>query len=103
MPEPRHPPGLLATASQELVRSLRIGGLFTLKALLLALLEPIDQLRELESVGDFTARLAVLEEAKSMPFGAVWDMYCLQQGVPTGMNWLNEVRNYEDKVLCLRG
>ncbi|MCP4639736.1 MAG: L-rhamnose isomerase, partial [bacterium] len=51
-----------------------------IKALLIALLEPTDTLRTLEASGDYTARLALLEEIKSLPFGAVWDYYCLKQG-----------------------
>jgi len=73
-----------------------------LKALLLALLEPTDLLRELEANGDYTARLAVLEELKSMPFGPVWDYYCLKQGVPVGAAWINEVKQYEKDVLSER-
>ena len=73
-----------------------------LKALLLALLEPTDLLRELEANGDYTARLALLEELKSMPFGPVWDYYCLKQGVPVGAAWLNEVKQHEEQVLSKR-
>jgi len=73
-----------------------------LKALLLALLEPTRMLRELELDGDYTARLAVLEELKSMPFGPVWDYYCLKQGVPVGAAWINEVKQYEKDVLSER-
>lgn len=79
-----------------------IGSRNTLKALLMALLEPIDRLRDLERAGDFTARLAWIEEQKSLPFGAVWDYYCLQQGAPVGAAWLDEVRTYERNVLLLR-
>jgi len=74
-----------------------------IKALLLALLEPTDLLRELEDNGDYTARLALLEAIKSMPFGAVWDYYCLKQGVPAGAAWLNKVKQYENDVLAKRG
>jgi L-rhamnose isomerase len=80
-----------------------IGARSTLKALLLALLEPIDTLRRKEAANDYTARLAMLEECKSLPFAAVWDYYCLQQGVPTGMDWLAEVQAYERDVLARRG
>ncbi|MCS7033668.1 MAG: L-rhamnose isomerase, partial [Phycisphaerae bacterium] len=73
------------------------------KALLLALLEPIEQLRYLESTGDFTGRLAMLEELKSLPFGAVWDWFCHTAGVPVGLAWLEEVRAYERDVLSRRG
>jgi L-rhamnose isomerase len=80
-----------------------IGARSTLKALLLALLEPIAALREQEAAGDYTARLATLEEVKSLPFAAVWDYYCLQQSVPIGREWLAEVRAYERDVLARRG
>lgn len=72
------------------------------KALLKALLEPIDQLRAAERSGDYTGRLALLEEAKTLPFGAVWDHYCESAGVPVGEAWLADVRQYERDVLSLR-
>jgi L-rhamnose isomerase len=80
-----------------------IGTRCMLKALLLALLEPTQTLREREAAGDYTSRLALLEELKAMPFGAVWDYYCLRQGVPVGPAWLDEVRAYERDVLARRG
>ncbi|MEG9544721.1 L-rhamnose isomerase [Mannheimia sp. HC-2023] len=73
------------------------------KALLKALLEPTDQLKELENRRDFTARLALLEEQKSLPWQAVWAMYCERNGVPAGSHWLEDVCDYERKVLSLRG
>jgi L-rhamnose isomerase len=74
-----------------------------LKALLLALLEPVDRLRDDERRGDFTARLALQEELKTLPAGAVWDYYCLQAGVPVGPTaWLEDVRRYESEVLSQR-
>ena len=79
-----------------------IGTRALLKALLLALLEPIDTLRERESSGDLTMRLALLEELKSLPFGAVWDYHCMTQGVPVGADWLNENKTYEREVLSRR-
>ena len=79
-----------------------IGARNTLRALLVALLEPIEQLRQLERAGDFGARLALMEEQKSLPFGAVWDYYCLKQGVPVGGGWLDRVREYEKKELSRR-
>jgi L-rhamnose isomerase len=79
-----------------------IGTRATLKALLIALLEPIDRLRELESDGDFTARLALLEELKTMPYAAVWDYYCLTQNAPVGPAWIGEVKQYEHQVLSQR-
>ena len=72
------------------------------KALLLALLEPRIRLREAEAAGDFTTRLALLEEAKSMPFGAVWDRFCEERSVPVGEAWLAEVKSYESSVLAKR-
>jgi L-rhamnose isomerase len=72
------------------------------KALLQALLEPTTILREYEEKGDFTSRLALLEELKSYPFGAVWDYYCLQKNVPVQEKWLEEIRKYENKVLSKR-
>ncbi|NLW50838.1 MAG: L-rhamnose isomerase [Candidatus Brocadiaceae bacterium] len=79
-----------------------IGTRAFLKALLLAMLEPTDRLRRMELEGDTTGRLALLEELKSLPFGAVWDYHCLQCGVPVGPAWLEEIRRYERKVLSQR-
>jgi L-rhamnose isomerase len=79
-----------------------IGTRNMLKALLLAMVEPIGQLRKAEASGDFTGRLALLEEAKGLPFGAVWDYYCLKQGVPVASAWIDEVRQYEKDVLSQR-
>ena len=73
-----------------------------LKALLIALLEPADKLLEMESAGDFTSRLATLEELKTLPFGPVWDYYCLKADVPIGPAWLQAVKDYEAKVLSQR-
>ncbi|HOW17693.1 MAG TPA: L-rhamnose isomerase [Phycisphaerae bacterium] len=79
-----------------------IGARNMIKALLAALLEPTDQLRRYERSGDFTSRLAMFEELKTMPFAAVWDYYCLQAGVPVGAEWLAKVKDYEAKVLSRR-
>jgi L-rhamnose isomerase len=79
-----------------------IGTRCMIKALLLALLEPTAKLRELEAAGDFTSRLAWLEEDKTLPLGAVWDFYCLRQNVPAGTAWLDEVKAYERDVLSRR-
>ncbi len=79
-----------------------IGTRAMIKALLLALLEPTDRLRDLEQSGDLTGRLATIEELKTLPFGAVWDQYCLQQDVPVGAAWLEEVRAYEREVTSRR-
>jgi L-rhamnose isomerase len=79
-----------------------VGTRNALRALLLALLEPIEHLRALEVAGDYTARLALLEELKGLPSGAVWDYYCLQQGVPVGWGYLDEIRTYEQRELARR-
>jgi L-rhamnose isomerase len=79
-----------------------IGSRNVLRALLLALLEPIARMRELEVAGDYTRRLALLEELKGMPFGAVWDYFCLRQGVPVGMRFMREIRDYEGRELAKR-
>jgi L-rhamnose isomerase len=79
-----------------------IGARCLLKALLIALLEPTARLRELENAGDNTARLALLEESKTLPFGAVWDAYCQRKDVPAGDSWLREVKDYERRVLSRR-
>jgi len=79
-----------------------IGTRCTIKALLTAFLEPTALLSRFESDEDYTSRLAVLEELKTLPFGSVWDYYCLQQQVPTGADWLDIIRLYENKVLSHR-
>ncbi len=79
-----------------------IGTRSMLKALLMAMLEPTDTLRQFENEGDYTSRLAMLEELKTMPFGAVWDYYCLKAGVPVGKQWLAQVKDYEATVLSQR-
>ena len=73
------------------------------KALLRALLEPTNQLRQLENDGDYTARLALLEEQKSLPWQAIWEMYCQRHDTPAGSQWLDSVRAYENAVLSQRG
>jgi len=73
------------------------------KALLAALLQPTEHLRQVEAACDATARLALLEEIKTLPLGAVWDYWCLRSDVPVGAGWLEEVRRYERQVLALRG
>jgi len=79
-----------------------IGTRSALKCLLVALLEPAAMLRQFEAEGDFTSRLAMLEELKSLPFGAVWDEHCRRQNVPVGRTWLAEVKTYESDVLANR-
>ncbi len=73
------------------------------KAMLWALLEPFEQLRELEVARDYTARLILFETMKTLPFGAIWDYYCLQQSVPLDTAVSAVVRRYEHDVTRLRG
>lgn len=79
-----------------------IGTRNMLKALLYALLMPVKQLKALQEEGNFTKRLAVLEEFKTYPFGAVWDYYCEIMGVPVRESWLDDINAYEKDVLSLR-
>jgi L-rhamnose isomerase len=78
------------------------GARAVLVALLLALLEPAAKLRECESAGDLFGRLALLESAKLMPFGAVWDRHCASANVPAGQDWISSIRDYERSVLSHR-
>jgi L-rhamnose isomerase len=73
-----------------------------IKALLIGLLEPAHLLRDAEQKMDFTRRLATFEELKSLPWGAVWDYYCLQKGAPAGLDWHEKIRQYESRVLAVR-
>ena len=90
-------------ASINRIAAWTIGTRNALRGLLMALLEPIDALRAYEVDENYTARLAMLEELKGMPFGAVWDYYCLQQNVPIGFAFMDEIRSYEETVLAHRG
>ncbi|WP_321996469.1 L-rhamnose isomerase [Draconibacterium orientale] len=72
------------------------------KAFLIAMLEPTNDLVAIEEAGKNFERLAMLEELKTMPFSAVWDYYCLQEGVPTGMAYIGEIQQYEKDVLLKR-
>ena len=89
-------------ASINRVAAWTIGARNTLRALLVALLEPREMLRQFEVEGDFSSRLALEEELKSMPFGAAWDYYCLQKSVPVGMDFMNVIQDYEKKELSKR-
>jgi len=79
-----------------------IGARATMKAILLALLEPLEMLKKEEAAGNFTARLALLEEARDLPASAVWDQFCASQGVPVGAAWLDVVAEYERSVQSRR-
>ncbi|MCW3794717.1 L-rhamnose isomerase [Paenibacillus sp. LS1] len=79
-----------------------VGTRNTVKALLRAMLEPVDALKQAELDGDYTLRLALTEEFKSYPFGAIWDYYCAQQGVPVREQWITDIKTYEQNVLLQR-
>ncbi|MHA2035357.1 MAG: L-rhamnose isomerase [Promethearchaeota archaeon] len=72
------------------------------KSLLYAMLQPWDILKEYEEKGKYFQRLALLEELKSLPFGSVWDHFCLKNDVPVGVSWINEIEKYDEKVLRKR-
>jgi L-rhamnose isomerase len=74
----------------------------TQKAIMLALLNPTARIREYDENGRYFERLALLEEAKSMPFGAIWDYYCLTEDVPVGQDYIVEIQNYEKDILSRR-
>jgi L-rhamnose isomerase len=80
-----------------------IGARNVLRAGLISLLEPTEQLRRLEVAGDYTGRLALLEETKGLPWAAVWDYFCLRRGVPAGIRFLDEIKAYEKSVQSQRG
>lgn len=79
-----------------------IGTRNTQKALLKALLEPTKDLKDMENAFDFTSRLAYTEDLKDFPYADVWNYFCLQNNVPVGLDWLTEVRQYEEDVLSKR-
>ncbi|MFK5004985.1 L-rhamnose isomerase [Lactococcus formosensis subsp. bovis] len=79
-----------------------IGTRNTQKAILKAMLEPIQDLKEMELEFNFTKRIAYTEELKDFPYADVWNYFCEQNGVPVGLDWLEEVRNYEEEVLMKR-
>lgn len=73
------------------------------KALLWALLQPDDELKAMQDQGDFTGRLMLQEEAKTLPFADIWAEYCHRAGVPEGREWFEIVKQYETEVLGKRG
>ena len=72
------------------------------KALLEALLEPLDLLLSLEDTNENGNRMALAEELKTLPFGAVWDFYCLERGIPVGTDWIARATAYEKDCLARR-
>jgi L-rhamnose isomerase len=89
-------------ASINRVAAWTIGTRNMIKALLYAMLVPNEYLKQLQEEGNFTERLALMEEFKTYPFGAIWDYYCEKMGVPVRESWLEEVKDYENEVLSKR-
>lgn len=89
-------------ASVNRVAAWAVGGRNMQKALLWALLMPNAELAAYQNEADYTRMLAVSEEAKTLPFGAVWDEYCRRTGAPVGRAWIDEALAYERDVLAKR-
>jgi L-rhamnose isomerase len=79
-----------------------VGARATQKCLLHALLEPVKTLRGYENSGKLFERLALLEEDKSMPWGAVYDYFCMKNGVAVGEDYIKDIETYEADVLSRR-
>ena len=79
-----------------------IGSRATQKCVMQALLEPLAKLREYEANDQLFERLALLEEGKSLPWNAVWDMFCLKNNVPIGEDFIAEIEKYEADVTSKR-
>ncbi|HOJ10942.1 MAG TPA: L-rhamnose isomerase [Clostridiales bacterium] len=79
-----------------------VGARSVLKAIMISLLEPTDLLMKEEINGNLGNRLALMEELKTLPFAAVWDKYCFENNIPVGPAWLNDIEEYEEKVLLRR-
>lgn len=86
-------------ASINRIAAWTIGTRNTLKAILYALLEPTDLLKKLEIEGNFTKRLALLEELKAMPWQTVWDFYCESKNVRVGLSYMDVIEDYEKEIL----
>ena len=89
-------------ASVNRVAAWTIGMRNAAKALLYALLSPNEKLAALQNESRFTEALALSEEVKTLPLGAVWDEYCRRSSVPVGMAWFSEIEEYEKNVLSAR-
>jgi L-rhamnose isomerase len=89
-------------ASINRIAAYAIGLRATRKAILYALLDPSAQLAKLEKAGDNAGRLALMDEMRTMPFGAVWSQLCQQANAPADHDWMPEVASYTKKVLAKR-
>lgn len=90
-------------ASINRIMAWSIGARATRKAILSAMLEPSQLLKDAENTGNFGTRLALMEELKNLPLSAVWDQLCQNQAVPTGLDWINTSNRYETEILLKRG
>jgi L-rhamnose isomerase len=90
-------------ASINRIAAYAIGLRATRKAILYALLDPSNKLKQLEAEGNNAGRLAMMDEMKTMPFGAVWDYLCAKGNAPLDHAWMDDVKNYEASVLRKRG
>jgi L-rhamnose isomerase len=79
-----------------------VGARAVLKALLFALLEPVEHIIKIEECGNNFKRLAMLEDLKSMPYGVIWEYYCMKHNVPTGTDYIEAIMDYENTVLAKR-
>jgi L-rhamnose isomerase len=89
-------------ASINRMGALVIGARATLKSILSSLLQPVERLRASEQEGDYFTRLALREETKSHPVGAIWDYYCISKDVPFRDLWMQDIARHESEVLRKR-
>lgn len=89
-------------ASINRIAAWTIGSRNMIKALLNAMLIPNEKLKQLQDEGNFTERLALMEEFKTYPMGYIWDYYCEKNNVPVGETWIDEVKKYEKEELINR-
>jgi L-rhamnose isomerase len=89
-------------ASINRIAAYTIGARATRQAILCGLLDPTIQIQAAEAAGRGHERLALMEQAKALPWGAVWDELCAREGVPSGADWLKDVAKYEKTVLSKR-
>lgn len=89
-------------ASINRIAAWTIGSRNMIKALLSAMLTPNEKLKELQNAGNFTERLALMEEFKTYPMGDIWNYYCEKNNVPVAEKWLDDVKDYEKSELNKR-